>query len=63
MLYTKKEHNQHSSVKCYDKYSYYLDVTNPLKIPMTFIFEKGHDKREFCCENSKRCGESQITAR
>ena len=63
VLYRKKEHNQHSSVKCYDNYSYYLDVTNPLKIPMIFIFEKGCDKKEFCRENSKCCRESKITTR
>ena len=34
----KKEHNQHSSGKCYDNYSYYLDITNPLTIPMIFFF-------------------------
>ena len=38
MLYMKEKHNQHSSVKCYDNYSYYLDITNPLITPMIFIF-------------------------
>ena len=67
VLYRKKEHNQHSSVKCYDNYSYYLDVTNPLIIPMIFIFlscrEKAHDNKEFCRENSKPRRESRITTR
>ena len=53
----KKEHNQHSSVKCYDNYSYHSNVTNPLIIPMIFIFlschEKVCDNEEFCRENSK----------
>ena len=61
----KKEHNQHSSVKCYDNYSYYLDVTNPLIIPMIFTFlsycEKARDNKEFCRENSKPRRESRIT--
>ena len=63
----KKEYNQHSSVKCYDNYSYYLDVTNPLIISMIFTFlsycEKSRDNKEFCRENSKPRRESQITTR
>ena len=62
MLYMKKEHNQYSSVKCYDNYSYHSNVTNPLIIPMTFIFlschEKACDNEEFCRENSKPRRES-----
>ena len=40
----------------------YLNVTDPLIIPMIFIFlfccEKAHDNKEFNHENSKPCCES-----
>ena len=51
----KKEYNQHSSVKCYDNYSFYL--------PDFFLScrEKARDNKEFCRENSKPRHESQIT--
>ena len=45
--------------------SYYLNVTDPLVIPIIFIFisffEKAHDNKEFSREVSKPCCESQIT--
>ena len=47
--------------------SYYLNVTDPLIIPMIFVFlscrEKAIDNKEFSCENSKPCRESRITTR
>ena len=63
----KKEHDQHSSVKCYDDFSYYLNVTDPFIIPWFFIFlscrKKARDNKEFCRENSKPYREWRITAR
>ena len=60
----KKEHYQYSPVKCYDNYSYYLDVTNPLITPMIFIFlscrENARDNKEFCRENSQPRRQSRI---
>ena len=55
----EKEHNQHSSVL---QLSYYLNVKDPLMIPLIFIFlsccDKAHDNK-FGCKNSKPDHESQ----
>ena len=61
--YNKKEHNQHSSVfKVLNNFSCCLNVTDPLIIPVIYIFlsccEKAHDNKEFSHENSKLCCES-----
>ena len=46
---------------------HYLNVADPLIIPMIFIFlscrEKAHDEKEFGRENSKPCRELRITTR
>ena len=60
----KKEHNQHSSVsKVLRLLPHYLNVADPLIIPMIIFLscEKAHDEKEFDHENSKPCCESQIT--
>ena len=59
----KNAHNQHNSVlKVLRQLLYYLYVTNPLIIPLIFIFlscgEMARDSKEFTHENSKPCGES-----
>ena len=64
--YKKKEHNQQSvMIKVLWQLSYYLNVTDPLIIPLIFLLlscrEKAHDNKEFSHENSKPCHESQIT--
>ena len=73
-----KKHNQHSSgtqkgntiniVQCSKvKITFALFVTDPLIIPMIYVFlfcrKKAHDNKEFSRENSKPRGESQITNR
>ena len=49
------------------RFEYYQNVTDPLIIPLIFIFllcrEKAHDNKEFSHENSKSCCESQIMTR
>ena len=62
----KKEHNQHSSLfKVLRQLSHYLNVTDPLIIPLFLSFlschEKAHDNKEFRRENLKPRLESQIT--
>ena len=59
----KNAHNQHNSVlKVLRQLSYYLYVTNPLIIPLIFIFlscrEMACDSKEFTYENSKPRGKS-----
>ena len=63
--YRKKEHNQHGSVfKALRQLSYFVNVTDPLIIPMILIFlschEKAHDNKEFNHEYSKLHCESGI---
>ena len=57
---TKKEHNHHNCYQSVEKT--YLNVTDPLIIPMILIFlscrEKAHDNKEFIHQNSKPCRES-----
>ena len=43
--YRKKEHNQHGSVfKALRQLSYFVNVTDPLIIPMILIFLSCHEK-------------------
>ena len=62
---TRKRNTINSSVlKVLRQLSYYLNVTDPLIIPMIQIFlschEEAHDNKEFGQENSKPPHESQI---
>ena len=66
--YKKKEQKQYNSLfKILRSLSYYLNVTDPLIIPLIFVFlsccEKAHDSKEFSRENSKPRRESRITTR
>ena len=61
----KKEHKQHSSLFEVLRWpSYYLNVIDPLIIPLIFIFlsccENAYDNKKFSHENSKPCCESWI---
>ena len=63
--YRKKEHNQRGSVfKALRQLLYFVNVTDPLIIPMILIFlschEKAHDNKEFNHEYSKLHCESGI---
>ena len=62
--YKKKEHKQPSSIFKVLRYLY-LNVTDPLIIPLIFIFssyrEKTHDNKEFSREKLKPRRETRIT--
>ena len=63
--YKKEEYHQNSSVFIVlRQLSYYLNITDPLIIPLSFTFlfchEKAHVNKECSRENSKPHHESQI---